>query len=162
MRDGVCIEWAVHADSRDRFQDSVRTKWNASCPDLIGASTCGRDTYLAIALWEVLVLPRSTSLVVMLYRLWDIHTPGASCIVGKPQYRPNVSDGFSSEDRGLRCLSWSDVEEVPNSAGGGGAAGPATSPTQCHHDAITSLEVSLDDIGLLFDRLLRRAGAFDT
>merc|ERR1711939_18140 len=74
-------------------------------------------------------------------RLWDMFTPDGSCVVGKPQYRPNVSDGFSVEEKGLRCLSWSDVQDVPNGAGGGGAAAGTMAPTQCHHDAITSLEV---------------------
>lgn len=77
-------------------------------------------------------------------RLWDMFTPGASCVVGRPQYRPNVSDGFSVEERGLRCLSWTDVEEqAPQGGGGAGASGggPSTAATQCHLDAITALEV---------------------
>ena len=73
-------------------------------------------------------------------RLWDMITPDASCTVGKPHVRANVSDGFSVEEKGLRCLSWSDLE-APNGAAGG-TAGTATAPTQCHQDSITSLEVS--------------------
>ena len=69
-----------------------------------------------------------------------MYTPGASCVVGKPQYRPNVSDGFSNEEKGLRCLSWTDVEDTADEAGGAG--GPGMQPTQCHQDAITALEVS--------------------
>jgi hypothetical protein len=77
--------------------------------------------------------------------MWDMLTPGACCVVGQPHPRPNVSDGFSVDERGLRCLSWSDVEDVPagTQPGGGAAAGTAMAPSQCHQDAITSLEVSL-------------------
>ena len=65
--------------------------------------------------------------------------------MGQPHPRPNVSDGFSVDERGLRRLSWSDVEDVPagTQPGGGAAAGTAMAPSQCHQDAITSLEVSL-------------------
>lgn len=65
-------------------------------------------------------------------------------MVGKPLPRPNVSDGFSSDEKGLRCLSWTDVEDVPDATrqGGGAATGAAAKPTPCHQDAITSLEVS--------------------
>jgi hypothetical protein len=73
-----------------------------------------------------------------------MYTPGASCVVGKPQYRPNVSDGFSNEEKGLRCLSWTDVEDTAD--GAGGAGGPGMQPTQCHQDAITALEVSYSSL----------------
>eukprot|EP01043_Picozoa_sp_COSAG02_P036229 COSAG02_NODE_2640_length_8349_cov_40.398545_3_plen_319_part_00 len=90
-------------------------------------------------------------------RLWDMVTPGACCVVGQPHPRPNVSDAFSVDEKGLRCLSWSDVEGAPAGAqpGGGAAAGTATAPTQCHLDAITSLEVSLVLIVLVFSTLGR-------
>ena len=60
------------------------------------------------------------------------------------------------DERGLRCLSWSDVEDVPAGPqpGGGVAAGTAMAPTKCHQDAITSLAVSLAAYSLVYCRAM--------